>query len=116
MNRTAEQNRSFNSNSRIFEAHFEEYAIPQKSLRQVMDLFLYIIAIAFRFITSAKAVAWLRVVGVAGSLVGMIGIIGAVEQGNIGLGSAFLMGSALIAIEYLCLRPKRNQVGSRRPQ
>ena len=109
MNTTFEQNRSFNSNNRIFEGYFEESTQSIGKLRRRLDSFLYIIASILTAMTSAKAIALFKVIGVACSLVGFVGIIGAVECGTLGFGAGFLLGALLIGVEYLCLRPKRRR-------
>ena len=109
MNTTFEQKRNFNSNSRIFEGYFEETVSRAGSFRRGLDSFLYIIAAILTALTSAKAIALFKVVGVASALVGFVGIIGAVEQGTLGMGMGFLLGALLVGIEYLCLRPKRRR-------
>ena len=109
MNTTFEKNSSFNSNNRIFEGYFEESAKSVGRLHRGLDSFLYIIASILTTLTSAKAIALFKVIGVACSLVGFVGIIGAVERGTLGMGAGFLLGALLIGVEYLCLRPKRRR-------
>jgi hypothetical protein len=107
MNTTFEQNSNFNSKSRIYEGYFEESASRAGNIRRGLESFLYIIASILTAMTSAKAIALFKVIGVAGALVGFVGIIGAVEQGTLGMGAGLLLGTLLVGIEYLCLRPKR---------
>ena len=83
MNTTFEQKRNFNSNSRIFEGYFEETVSSAGSFRRGLDSFLYIIAAILTALTSAKAIALFKVIGVASALVGFVGIIGAMETGAI---------------------------------
>lgn len=108
MNTTFEKNSNFNSNNRIFEGYFEEPAKAVGTLRRGVDSFLYIIISVITAMTSAKAIALYKVFGVACSLVGFIGVIGAVERGSLGFGAGLLIGAVLIGVEYLCLRPRRS--------
>ena len=110
MNTTFEQNSNFNSKSRIYEGYFEESASRAGSIRRGLESFLYISASILTAMTSAKAIALFKVIGMAGTLVGFVGIIGAVEQGTLGMGAGFWLGTLLVGIEYLCLRSKRRKV------
>ena len=107
MNTTFEKNSSLNSKTRIFEGYFEESAKTVGRVQRALDSFLYIISMLITALTSARAISVLRTFGVAGALVGFVGVIGAVEQGSLGFGAAFLLGAILIGIEYLCLRRRR---------
>ncbi len=107
MNTYFEKSNSFNSNNGIFKEYFSTSAKHASMLRRRLDAFLYIIASLCAAFPLTKAVRILRAVGVAGSLVGFVGIIGAMESGAIGLGSGLLLGALFIGIEYLCLRPRR---------
>ena len=109
MNTTFEKNSTFNSNSRIFEGYFEDNTQKVRSFHKGLDSFLYIIASILTALTSAKAIALFKVIGVACSLVGFVGIIGAVECGTLTMSAGVLLGAFVIGIEYLCLRPKRHQ-------
>ena len=110
MNTTFEQNSNFNSKSRTYEGYFEESASRAGNIRSGLESFLYIIASILTAMTSAKAIALFKVIGMAGALVGFVGIIGAVEQGTLGMGAGFGLGTLLVGIEYLCLRSKRRKV------
>lgn len=107
MNTAFEKNGNFNSNNRIFEGYFEEPAKTFGTIRRGLDSFLYIIVSVITALSSAKAIALYKVFGVACSLVGFIGVIGAVERGSLGFGAGLLIGAVLIGVEYLCLRSKR---------
>ena len=107
MNTTFDKNINFDSKSRIFETCFEEAKKLAKQIFRGVDSFLCIIIALLNALTSAKTVAIFKLLGVAGALIGFVGIIGAVEQGTLTLGTAFLIGAILIGIEYLCLRPRR---------
>ncbi len=109
MNTCFENNSRFNSNNRIYEGYFTEFQKPAGRVRRALDFFLYIIAAALTALTSARALCIYRTVGVAGSLVGLAGIIGAMECGTLSLGAGLLIGAALVGIEYLCLRPRKNE-------
>lgn len=108
MNKTIENNRDFNSNNRIFEGYSPKKGSAAEPLRRSADFFLYIISLLIGAISAERSIALFKVFGVALSFVGFIGIIGAVERGAMRMGPALLLGLVLIAVEYLCLRPKRH--------
>ncbi len=107
MNTCFEQSSNFNSNNRIFKDYFSTTAKPVGNLRRKLDAFLYIIVSLCAAFPIAKAAHVLRAIGVAGSLVGFVGIIGAMEFGTLSLGAGLLLGALFIGFEYLCLRPRR---------
>ena len=103
MNASFEKNGNFNSNSRIFEAYFTDAKTKENVLQKLSS----VCEKAVNFAALAKSRSVLRAVrllGMAGSLVGFVGIIGAIECGTLGLGSGLLLGALLIGIEYLCLK------------
>ena len=106
MNRYIEKNSEFNSNRRIFEAYYNEVARPESRLQKVLETLVSYILMLVHMLSSAQVKALIKVFTVAVSLVGLVGIIGAMEQGSLGLGTGLLIGSLLIALEYLSLRGK----------
>ena len=108
MNAYFENNNGYNSNSRIIEAYFGETLSQQRMHRRGAELLLSMLAALLSALTSAKARSILKALSVAVCLVGFVGIIGAMEQGTLGLGAGFLIGMLLVGIEYLCLR-RRHQ-------
>ena len=107
MNASFEKNRNFNSNNRIFEAYFVETAQPAGAWNRMADALSACVASARSFWKYSAVSRILRAVGVSASLVGFVGIIGAMERGSIGLGAGFLMGLLLVGVEYLCLRKSK---------
>ena len=107
MNASFEKNSTFNSNSRIFDAYFVETAQTASMGRRAVDTLSACVASA-RSIWKYSAISRiLRAVGVAASLVGFVGIIGAMERGTLGLGAGLVMGLLLMGMEYLCLRKSK---------
>lgn len=101
MNASYERNGRFDSNSRIFEGYYTESAPRASKLRNALE----------SICASEKArtlFATLRVFGTALSLVGFVGVIGAMENGSLSLLNGLLLGSLLLSVEYLCLRRRRS--------
>ncbi|MBQ9131835.1 MAG: hypothetical protein IJX62_05125 [Clostridia bacterium] len=104
MNASFEKNNAFNSNNRIFEGYFVESARPVDLPRRLTD---GCFAVARRLSELTRQSALLRVLrvsGVAASLIGFVGVIGAMERGTLSLGAGLLVGALLVGIEYLCLK------------
>ena len=107
MNAYFDKNDCFNSNSRIIEAYFTETARRQSTADRVVKTLLSVLAVILSALTSARARCIFKVLSVAVCFVGFVGIIGAMEQGTIGLGAGFLIGMLLIGVEFICLRSRQ---------
>ena len=90
----------FNSNRRIYEGYFADVTNTKNSWKRISD-FLFLI---LRFLSGQTVIRTVKTVAIALSLIGFVGIIGAMENGTLGLGAGLLIGTLLLAIEYLCLR------------
>ncbi len=104
MNAYYQQNRSSNSNNDIFEAYFFEGTVRVSAWRKAADQVLAFLAAILNFLVSVPVRRFLRVGGTALALVGMIGVIGAMESGALSLFAGLLIALALIGLEVLCLR------------
>ena len=100
MNKYFDKNDMFNSNSRIYEGYFADVTNTKNSWKRISD-FLFLI---LRFLSGQTVIRTVKTVAIALSLIGFVGIIGAMENGTLGLGAGLLIGTLLLAIEYLCLR------------
>ena len=109
MNTYFENNRDFNSNSRIFEAYFTEAVKPAGAFQKSLDSLLCFLSALLRILTGATVRRIAKVSVVALSLVGFIGVIGAIERGSLGIGIGLLLGAMLLGIEYLCLHGKPSE-------
>ena len=100
MNKYFEKNGSFHSNNRIYEGYFTEAEVRNGLGKKVFDLLLFIVNLLLNetFLRRAKLVV------VAASLIGLIGVVGAMDAGSLGMGSGLLIGLVLILVEYLCLK------------
>ena len=107
MNAYFNKNESFDSNKRIIEAYFGESATRANSLQKLLDSLLYAISLILQVLTCSTARRIAKACAVAVTLVGFIGVIGAMESGALGLGTGLAIGAVLIVIEILCLRPHR---------
>lgn len=104
MNASCEKNNAFNSNTRIYEGYFTDALVGQNSRSHRVDVWLSALLSLLHILSSPTVRRLCKTVLVALCLVGFVGIVGAVEQGTLGMGAGFLLGGALVAIEYLCLR------------
>ncbi len=101
MNRFYEEERIFHSNSRIFEGRFAEVTEEKSSVGNVLHT-------AWKAVKKVKASARVqrmaKAVAFTGCMLGMLGIIGAMEAGSLAIGTGLLLSVALLGLEYLCLR------------
>ena len=104
MNAYYQQNARVNSNNDIFEAYFTEGTVRVSVWKRIADQLLAMLAALLTFAVSAPIRRFLRVGGTAISLVGIIGVIGAIECGTLGIGLGFLIGLGLVGFELFCLR------------
>lgn len=92
------------SNSRIIEGTFEEL-IPERTIGQKLsDAAARVGAKTKAILSSAFVRRFAKPASLALSLVGVAGIIGAIERGRIGVFAGLLAGLLLIALEGLALR------------
>ena len=64
-----------------------------------------------QILSGATARRLARVSGVVLSLIGILGIAGAMEAGRLSLWVGLLLSALLIGVECLCLRPARKKKG-----
>ena len=100
MNKYFEKNDNFNSNNRIYEGYFTEARNESGFGKRALDL----LSLILNFLLCESFLQRAKMVLVALSLVGFIGVIGAMEAGSLGMGSGLLIGGLLLAVEYLCLK------------
>ena len=99
-----EKNGRFDSNNRIFDAYFQEEVLPANGLQRVLDTLSAFLFAVIAFLSCAAFRRVVRVSGVALSLVGFIGVIGAMQNGSVSLMAGLFIGALLLGVEYLCLR------------
>lgn len=107
MNAYYENKGSFNSNSRIFEGYFTEPERTSNWLRETLKKLVAFLYTLVRVLTDSRVCRIAKAVSVAISLIGFVGVIGAIEHGTLGLGMGLLIGAFLLGFEYLCLRGRR---------
>ncbi len=106
MNTYYQENGQVNSNNDIFELYFYEGAKKAPAWKRAADRILALVSALIAILCGAHVRTALRVGGVALSLVGLIGVIGAMESGSLNLAVGVLLGAILVGLEYLCLRHK----------
>lgn len=110
MNAYFENNGAFHSNSRIFEGYFTEAEPRASRLQRVSEKLFSRMTSLVRVLTDSRVCRIAKAVSIAVSLVGFVGVIGAMERGGIGIGTGLLIGAALVGLEYLCLRGNRQRI------
>lgn len=109
MNAYFENNGAFNSNSRIFEGYFTETETRTGRLQRTWEKLFFRMAGFARALTDSRICRLIKSITVALSLIGFVGVIGAMERGGLGIGAGLLIGVALVGLEYLCLRSRRQK-------
>ena len=109
MNRSYTKNDTFVSNNGIYDALYEDGAIGEKRLEKWLDNALCKLIALLQILTGATARRLARVCGVVVSLIGMIGVAGAIETGRLSLVGGLLLAGLFVAAEYACLRPTRRK-------
>lgn len=104
MNAYFEKNEKKISNNRIYNSYFQTEAKAHLGVRTLLNAALALLLSLLTRLSSTRARVFIRVTSVALSLVGFIGVIGAVEHGSLTMLGGLLIGAILIGVEYLALR------------
>ena len=106
MNAYFDHNERIDTNNRIIEAYFSDVTVAPGLLSRLADGLLSFLFAMWKALTCDVARRVIRACEVAVSLVGLVGIVGAMERGTLALGAGLFIGLALVGVEYLCLRPR----------
>jgi hypothetical protein len=109
MNSCFENNPRYHSNKRIIDAYLYQTEQVATGVQKRRETLLAILSAILSVLCNQTAVRVYRALGVTLSLVCMVGIIGAMESGNLGLFAGLLLGALAVGVEYLCLRPRRQR-------
>lgn len=104
MNAYYNNNRTNNSNNEIFLDLLIGGKRTVPAWKRNADKLLALLAAMVAVLTGSVARRILRVVTFTAILLGLIAVVGAVEAGTLGIGTALLISLPLLALEYLCLR------------
>ena len=105
MNKTFSNSSNIVSVNGIFERFYAEASVQSEAAKKLSDL----LTKAIQILTSVKTTRMLRAFAAAGSLVGLIGIAGAIEVGNLSPILGLVFASGMVAVEYICLKPRHNK-------
>ena len=108
MNAYFDHNERIDTNKRIIDAYFSDVTTAPGALSRAIDAVLAFLFAMWKALTSDVARRIAKALVVALSLVGLVGIVGAMERGTLALGVGLVIGLALVGIEYLCLRPRHS--------
>ena len=107
MNAYYERNARVNSNNRNIRDRFNNTISHTQPMREAVDMPLLWLLRMLASLCNPTVCRVVKLVVFASVFVGFIGIIGAMQSGSLGLGTGFLIGCLLLAVEYLCLRSKK---------
>ena len=109
MNAYFENKGTFNSNNRIFEGYFTESETRTSRLQRMLEKLFSRTSGLVKVLTDSRVCRLIKAITVALSLIGFVGVVGAMEQGGLGMGTGLLIGATLVGLEYLCLRGRRQK-------
>ena len=104
MNAYYNQKGYYNSNNDIFEAYFYGSAKAAPTWKRIADRLLAYLSIIISVLTCAAAKRLYKASSVALCLVGIVGLIGAMESGMLPLWLGILVSLPLLAVEFFTLR------------
>ena len=104
MNAYYNNSRHYNSNNDIFTAYFYGESVRVPAWKRFVDSLLSYLGILLAALSGTVAKRLYKAASVALCLVGVIGLIGAMESGAISLGLGVLIALPLLAIEFFTLR------------
>ena len=107
MNRYFDKADNFSSNSRIFEAYYNNAANGAGSSFQRRESLFSALGAKLNAKKIARALRVAKSVVFTLGLLSMLGIAGAVESGSLGIGAGLLLSAAVFGIEYFVLRSHR---------
>ena len=108
MNAYFDREANFDTNKRIIEAYFTDVSTAPSRAERAMQAILSFLFACWKILTGEASRRIFKALSLSLSLVGLIGIIGAMERGTLSLAAGLLIGSLLVGIEYLCLRPRHS--------
>ena len=106
MNKDYSENHNFFSNNGIMSAFYDEIANNTNDRKSGLETLRSSARNAWMILTGAKARTLAKVLAAVASMIGLVGVVGAMELGNISLAAGGTIGLLLILAEYLCIRPK----------
>ena len=109
MNAYYHKNMNYNSNSRIYKDCFVPTRRKANPLQKLLGVLFSILFVAVQTETRARTLRVAKAVMIPVIFVSLFVVVGAVESGAIGLGMGFVTVCALLAAEYVCLRPKKTK-------
>ena len=104
MNKTYEISNRFDSNNGIYEAFYEEVVVPAYSTPKTLLNISEKAKKLYKILTAATAKRLAMTAAVAISLLGIVGIAGGIQQGNISLLGGLAVAALCIGVEYCCLK------------
>ena len=112
MNRSYTENDQFISNSGIYAQLYGEAEFDKKSIRSKLNVLLFKLYSLIEILVGATALRLYKVAGAALSLIGIIGIAGAIETGRLSIVAGLFLCALLLGVEYVCLRPAKKAESS----
>ncbi len=104
MNNTYEISNNFDSNSGIYEAFYEEVVIPAYSTPKTLCNISEKAKKLYKILTGAATKRLAMTAAAALSLLGVVGVAGGIQHGNISLLGGLAIAAFCVSVEYCCLK------------
>ena len=104
MNKTYEFSSQFDSNNGIYDAFYAEVVSPAYSVPKALGSISEKVKKLYKALTSAVAKRLALTAATALSLLGIVGIAGGIQHGNISLLGGLAVAALCIGVEYCCLK------------
>ena len=108
MNRIDTEHKQFRSDFGTNGEYPMESTASCSRFRRWLDGLLFRLLALWQVLTGAAVRRIARAGGVVCSLIGMLGVAGAMERGTVSLMGGLAACAVLLGIEFLCLRTKKN--------
>ena len=104
MNKTYEISDVVRSNNGIYEAFYAEVVAPSFARKNTSLVAVERLKKLYQILTGAVAKRLTAICGATLSILGIVGVAGGIQHGNISLLGGFFVAALCLGAEYLCLK------------
>lgn len=109
MDRPSSYSEQIHSDFGIYEDFYAGVRVPSGKLKKAGELLLCRLTALLHILCSSAVRRLAKTAAVALCLIGMIGVAGAMEIGNLPLGAGVLICAGLLIVEFLLLRRRKDK-------
>ena len=104
MNKAFDVLHGFGSNNGIYDVFYAEVVNPAFSRKNRADNLLKCVSKCYKAVTGVTAKRLTKVMLATFSLLGLVGVAGGIQHGQVSLLGGLLIATLCIGMEYLCLK------------